>query len=240
MAGEHLILTDEQGEKQQDDMFARLSQIARPMDAPAKKKKRIVSKARLLKKNPDRKSSFFFKPSASFDAEIRQHQEAVKPKKLKHADREITARARKLRNELPPVLAQNIDEVRELFLTEIAPRTLAAQTGTMQARTVAQRLLKGEVGAQPFVQFERMVEVGAQIQMAKFVTRYMGLPAREWRNILEALNPKQQQPREVLFMNQPPTQQGPLQAPQPPKSDPSAPPSNLRMRRRVRDEEGSK
>lgn len=236
MAGEHLILTDEEGEKQQDDMFARLSQIARPIGEVPKKKKRVqVSKAKLLKKNPDRKSAFFFRPSASFDAEIRQQQEAAKPKKLKHADREIVQRTRKLRRELPPVLSQNIDEVRELFLQQIAPLTLAAQTGTVQARTVAQRLLKTEIGSQPFVQFERMVEVGTQIQMAKFVAKYMGLPAREWRNILEAISPKNTQPREVLFM---PSQapQGSMQAPQPPK--PTAP-SNLRMRRRIKNEEGS-
>lgn len=234
MAGEHLILTDEKGEKQQDDMLARLSQIARPIDEPAakKKKKRVVSKTRMLQKNPNRKSSFFFRPSESFDAEIRKQQEAVKPKKLKHADREIVQRTRKLRREMPPVLSQNIDEVRELFLQQIAPLTLAAQSGTMQARTVAQRLLKTEIGSQPFVQFERMVEVGAQIQMAKFVAKYMGLPAREWRSILESIAPKQQQPREILFVpgQQP---QGPLQAPQPPQKQPT-PPSNLKMRRRVR------
>lgn len=234
MAGEHLILTDEKGEKAQDDMFARLSQIAHAVDAPIKKKKKIPKPGKMLKRNPNRTSSFIFKPTQSFDAEIAQRVQEAKPKKLMHADREIAKRTRQYRLELPPVLSKNIDEVREMFLQHVAPLTLAAQTGTLQARTVAQRLLKTEIGSQPFTQFERMVEVGAQIQMAKFVARYMGLPAREWRNILEVLTPKQQ-PREVLFMNQPP-QQGPLQAPQPPKK-PTAP-TNLRMRRRVRDDEG--
>jgi len=235
MAGEHLILTDEAGEQQQDEMFARLSQIAKPLnDDGRKRKKQIKSSGSIMKRNSDRPSSFFFKPSESFDAIIERNKQAAKPKKLKHADDDITKRTRKMRKELPPVLLQNIDDVREMFLQQIAPKTFAAQTGTLQARTVAQRLLKTDVDAKPFVQFERMVEVGMQIQMAKFVTKYMGLPAREWRNVLEALTPKQNTPREVLFMNQPPVAGQQQPAPNAQTKNPT-PPSQLKTRRRIRD-----
>lgn len=236
MAGEHLILTDEAGETKQDDMFARLAQIARAIPEDRKKKK-VFKTGKLLKRNPNRKSTFLFKPSQSFVTEVTGMVANSKPKKLVHADKEIVERTKEYRKELPPILAKNIDDVREMFLQQVAPLTLAAQAGTLQARTVAQRLLKTEIGSEPFVQFERMVEVGARIQMAKFVASYMGLPVREWRSILEVLAPKQQ-PREIMFMNGNSNPNGQAQPAAPKLPTPKSSKPNLRIRRRVRNGEG--
>lgn len=235
MAGEHLILTDEAAEAEQDALLSSLTTIA--YATPNKAKRAIVrqrtkkvpgAKSVILQRNLDRPSQFFFKPSPSFAAEIEQTKKAMRPKKLTPADKETIERTKVYAEELPPILEGNINSVREFFLNEIAPLTLAAQAGTLQAKDVAQRLLKTEIGNQPFAQFERMVDVASQIRMAKYVAKYLKLPATAWKDIIDVLIPKHQsQPREVVFMGQP----HPTQPPAPEEQRPTRP-SRLKTRRR--------
>lgn len=249
MAGEHLILTDEAAENEQDAMLSALTTIAYatpksaldaddvPTPKAQVKKKKVVPKgspSKILYLNPDKPSRFIFKIDPSFAQELTAAKKQMKPKRMTHTDKDTVARTKQYATELPPTLAANILSVREFFLSEIAPLTLGAVGGTSQAKDVAQRLLNTEVRNEPFAQFERMVDAAAQIKMAKYIAKYLKLPATYWKEIRDVLNPKQSGQKEVMFFGNPgpnghPT--APASAPADPTPRPSRRP-NSRLRQR--------
>ena len=118
-----------------------------------------------------------------------------------HIDAEVEERLVGFREELAPELAAKIAQVREFFLTEVAPLTMASSGGAIQSREVVQRLLGTPVDEAIFSRFENMVNRAATLKMAAFVAKYFGLAKEdiaalignapqqdnEYKNIMAAL-----------------------------------------------------
>jgi len=123
-----------------------------------------------------RKSRFWFTLNTD-DAAVQKMQEATVVAAAKQPiDAEVERRLALYRKEAPGQLQTKIAEIREFFLTEIAPRTLASSGGTIQATEVVQRLLETEVDQSIMSRFENMVNRAATLKLANFVLKYFDLP----------------------------------------------------------------
>lgn len=203
MAVNHLLLTDTKKEDEADDLLASLTSIAYKTPQPEVEEK-VKEPKKKLKKKPVKENRFFYNPTLSFDDEItRRKRKKGKPNEtaVTLLDREVEDRRKTYAKELPTALVDNIENVREFFLQEIGPLALAAQAGTTQAGQVLQRTLNTELNEIPFVQFEHMVRKASAIKMARFVAKYLDLPARTVEELLRTVQPPQ--PKEVMFMSNP-------------------------------------
>jgi hypothetical protein len=122
-----------------------------------------------------RHSRFWFRLE-TVSEETAKRKAQFKPKELEHIDSAVTSRLKSFKREIPGELRSKIDEVREFFLTEIAPRTMASSGGTIQAKDVAERMFKTEVDSALFSRFDNMVNRAATIRVAQFVLSYFNLP----------------------------------------------------------------
>ena len=111
---------------------------------------------------------------------------SVAPKKIEHVDQVVEDRLLTYRKEMPSILGSHIDLIREFFLTEIAPLTMASSGGALQSREVASRLLGTEIDSAIFSKFENMVSRAATLKMASFVIKYFDLPQESLSSILGA------------------------------------------------------
>lgn len=191
----HLLLTDVKQEEQDDELLASLTNIAYATPVQP------VEQQKEQQEKQTRKSRFFFTPTESFSAEVNKSKKASKKTHtaLTVLDEEVETRQKTYSKELHAALKLNIESVREFFLNEIGPLTLAAQAGTVQASQVMQRVLNTEIDGQAFMQFERMVGKASTIKMARFIAKYLNLPVRTVEELLQVIQPPA--PKEVLFMN---------------------------------------
>jgi hypothetical protein len=137
-----------------------------------------------------RKSQFFFRLSRSFADEVEAKKKVFVPKQMVHIDAEVERRLKSYKQQVPSELAYNIDQVREFFLQEIAPITMAVGAGTSQALEVVRRLVKSDVDGTQFEKFERMTALAVDIKMARFIARALGLTKVEATEILQAMKPR--------------------------------------------------
>lgn len=177
-----LVIASEEEMDAADNMLASLSDIAYST-APAK--------AQVVQSK--RKSRFFFRLSKSFSEEVAERKQSFTPKQMTHVDAEVGKRLKEYRLEIPAELADNIDSVREFFLREIAPVTLATGAGATQAREVVKRLVGSDVDGTQFEKFERMMSHAVDIKMARYVARMLGLTKVEAVEILQLMKPRQPQ-----------------------------------------------
>lgn len=163
----------------EDALLASLTDIAYSTVAPKPTKQTKV-----------RKSRFFFRLSKSFADELEAKKQEFVPKQLQHVDAEVEKRLKSYKQQVPAELAHNIDRVREFFLQEIAPVTMAAGAGANQALEVVRRLVKSDIDGTQFEKFERMMALAVDIKMARFVARELGMTKKEAEGILQAMKPR--------------------------------------------------
>jgi len=174
------VLSTHAEQEAADELLAALSDIAY-----------ASPEVELIKKSGKHKSKFFFQLDPSFSQATRLRAKTFKKKKIAHIDDHIIKRLKAYRKEVPDLLEPNITKVREFFLKEIAPRTLAGGPGMLQARDVVQRLLNTEIDGTQFDKFERMSHAAVSMVMAKFVAHYYGLPIDAATKILIDIAPRQ-------------------------------------------------
>lgn len=136
-----------------------------------------ASLSRLAYSVPDKKnrrSRFWFK----LDQPAAVPAETMKPKVLEHIDSEIINRLAIYKGTSPAMFQGNIEAVREFFLNEVAPRTIAASGGTIQAAEVLKRLLDTEIDESTAQRFAQMVSRAATLTMGRFVASYFNLPEK--------------------------------------------------------------
>ena len=127
------------------------------------------------RKTTNRSSRFWFKVETTQQLVTKKKQDLA-PKAIEHIDAEVEERLKTYEIELTPTLKSKIEEVREFFLTEIAPLTLASSGGTIQSKEVIQRMLDTEVDTAIIGRFDNMVNRAATLKLALFVLKYFGLP----------------------------------------------------------------
>lgn len=184
MTPNNLVPVDDGDFDNADNLLSSLTDIAY---SPTKAPKAPSTRAKT------RRSRFFFRLTPSFSAQLDKKKKEFAPTQLTHVDAEVDKRVRAYRLHMPAELSFNIDAVREFFLNEIAPITLAAGAGATQAREVVKRLVKSDIDGTQFEKFEVMMAKAVDIKMARFVARQLGLTKTEAVQILEAMKPRQPQ-----------------------------------------------
>lgn len=181
------------------------------------------------------RSRFFFVPTESIDIAIKKRKKQFEKPKLHHVDDQIQRRLKKYKTEVPKKLKGNIDSVREFFLTEIAPRTVAMDAAIAQARGVVGGLLHTEVDATVFARFERMVNSAVDMKMASFVAKHFKLTHEDATKLLADLNFRPQ--HMSLFGGAPPPPAQPAAPRKRGRSHSTTPVMTRPMKRRKKHEE---
>ena len=133
--------------------------------------------------NRTRNSRFWFRIETTKEM-VEVKKEVMVKKALTNIDQEVESRLVGYRKELSPELKTNIEKVREFFLTEVAPLTLASSAGSIQSQQVVQRLLDSDVDSQIFARFDNMVNRAATLKMANFVASYFGLDSSSIQSLI--------------------------------------------------------
>lgn len=151
-----------------------------------------------------RKSRFWFRMVDTDDVAktVSRNKKLMSKKTVEHVDQSVEDRLSTYKKEMPPKLKSNIDAVREFFLTEIAPLTMASSGGAIQSRAVASRLVDSEIDSAIFSRFENMVNRASTLKMAMFVLKYFGLPEDQLSSILglhnQAVTPIEAEVKAIL------------------------------------------
>src|SRR6185437_11219069 len=176
------LLNRNKDEAAQQALLAAITNLGTPLD---KKPKKQRSKDSWTKVGEGRRSRFFYTPTTSFQEEVEHRKQIAEPKEIELVDQQVEERLKTYEEELPPKLDHNIIKVREFWLKEIAPLTLAAQSGSAQAQDVVQRTLNAPVDQMPFRKFQLMIEHATTIKMAQYIAKYLGIPTSKVRELLD-------------------------------------------------------
>jgi len=156
----------------EDALMAALTNLAYSSKEDLAKK---VKPPKIKKPKGSRSSKFWFTMS-TVEIEVEEQKQKMLPQALEHIDANVAARLKKYKTELSPELKSNIETVREFFLTELAPLTIATNGGVTQAKEVVQRLLDTEVDPSLLDKFNNMANRAAVMRLALFVVEYFKLP----------------------------------------------------------------
>lgn len=205
-------LMTKQQEDEADSLLLAITNIAKPLteetsslknlnssnDASDAKRLNTINSLGIASSNiPSRRSRFFFQPTQSFNEELEDRKKISRPREVEIADAAIEARRKTYQEELPSALDSNIEKVREFWLREIAPLTLAAQSGSSQAKDIVQRILDVEIDNIPFMKFQRMLETASTIKMAEYIAKYIKINKSYVPSLADSTQPK----KEVLVVN---------------------------------------
>jgi hypothetical protein len=181
-----------------DSLLAAVMTIGRPLREVPKKKKNLVNQ-QWKTETKFKNSRFFYRPTQSLDDELEHRKQIATPKELDLVDQQVIDRSETYGKELPQKLDKNIEKVREFWLKNVAPLTLAAQAGSSQARDVVQRTLGAPIDGTPFLKFQKMLEQGLTIKMATYLVTYLGIPRTQVNDLIDSITPK----KEVMVIGPP-------------------------------------
>lgn len=178
--------------------------IGKTAAAQAMEDQLAISLSRLASpaaKRQGRTSRFWFKVpesrapkrKTSIEVDIEKMRSDMLPRELEHIDSQVIDRLTEYKLESPAMYQSHIEEVREFFLKEIAPRTISAPGGAMQATEVLKRLLDTDVDESTVARFQNMLNRATTLKMAEFVATYFGLSKEHIPSIIGS-RPEQQQP----------------------------------------------
>ena len=161
-----------------DDLHLALSEAATSTPNPTQQTKR--------------KSKFFFTSAKSiFNQEMETRADQFKPKVLEHIDELVVNRSNEYLKELPKSLEDNISNIREFFLKELSPLTLALNAGANQASAVVNMAVGVNIEPSVIAMFERMYAKGINIKMSNYIAEYLSLPKSDALILLQSIAPVQ-------------------------------------------------
>lgn len=172
-------------EAKRQDKF--LSQISRIAYLPKEKKQ---NQAKSIKSESKYTSRFFFHVDDKDELSIIEESVTAKPKE-EPINVEILKRSDTYAKELPSSLKESIVKIREFFLKEIAPKSLALQGGLAQAKAVIEQQI-GEVDASEMVWAEKFAAHSSKLRVLRFIKTLFQLTDAEAEKVYElACLPKQ-------------------------------------------------
>jgi hypothetical protein len=173
-----------------DSLLAAVMSLGHATGKPQKKEKVLVGQAWRTQSN--KSSRFFYRPTKSLDEELEHRKKIAEPRAIDLVDEQVAARTKTYTQELPQKLDKNIAKVREFWLKNVAPLTLAAQAGSDQAKDVVQRSLGAPIDNMPFMKFQRMLEQGLTIKMANYLVTYLGIPRNQVAELIDSIATKKE------------------------------------------------
>ena len=170
-------------EAKRQDKF--LSQISRIAYVPNKK-----SVASPVKSDSKYKSRFFFHVDDKDELSVIEDSVHAKPKE-EPINIEILKRSDAYSKELPASLKSAITQIREFFLKEIAPKSIALQGGLAQAKAVIEQQV-GEVDASEMAWAEKFAVHSAKLRVLRFIKELFELTNEEAEKLYDmSFNTKQ-------------------------------------------------
>lgn len=136
--------------------------------------------------NPLR-SRFIFKLRGPSDEEVRRKELTERPE-LPRSTKEVDDRSESYSVELPGLMEDRLNKIREFMLQELAPRMLAAQAGITQARYVVDRVAGAQMDDSTEHFFNQLMVKAANLRMCKFIAEYFGLQVEEVEGLLKQLD----------------------------------------------------
>ena len=171
-------------EAKRQDKF--LSQISRIAYVPNKDKQ----KSSPVKSDSKYKSRFFFHVDDKDELSVIEDSVKAKPKE-EPINIEILKRSDSYAKELPNSLKDSITQIREFFLREIAPKSLALQSGLAQAKAVVEQQV-GEVDASEMVWAEKFAVHSSKLRVLRFIKELFELTDEEAEKLYDmSFNVKQ-------------------------------------------------
>lgn len=128
------------------------------------------------------RSRFFFRVDKEDTINIREEDVPVNSDLVKATD--------DAQSSLPARMAPLVNDVRDFFVNELAPLTLAGITGAQQARAALAEVLGVEVDATTEVKFRSLLARAIDIKLASYVKNYMNLSEDEATLLLDTLKPR--------------------------------------------------
>lgn len=162
--------------KQQDNVLSRISQIAY---LPKDKQK----KAQAVQSDSKYTSRFFFHVDDKDELSIIEESVKAKPKE-EPINIEILKRSDAYAKELPVSLKDAIVKIREFFLKEIAPKSIALQSGLVQAKAVIEHQV-GEIDASEIAWAEKFAAQSSKLRVLRFIKELFQLTDEEAEKVYE-------------------------------------------------------
>lgn len=154
------------------DVSSALSDMAGPVSA----------KAQVVESDGSRKSRFFFKLGV---LQVDTYRDAVTMPRTDEPDIGVE----EIQASLPKSVSTEAESVREFFVRELAPKILAASAGSMEAHTALAKALGADVDLTLDSKFQRLIRQAAEIQMMRFIQKYMHMSDEDAQQLLPALAP---------------------------------------------------
>lgn len=174
-------MTKEESEKR-DKFLSQISRIARPVSKE--------NKVNPVKSDSKYKSRFFFKVTDVDEISIIESSVHAKSQE-EPINTEIVHRSDKYAKELPSELRSSITKIREFFLKEIAPKSIALQGGLAQAKSVIEHQV-GEVDAPEMIWAEKFAAHSAKLRVLRFIKELFDLTDDEAEKLYDmTCSPKQ-------------------------------------------------
>ena len=171
-------------EAKRQDKF--LSQISRIAYVPEKDKR----KPSPVKSDSKYKSRFFFHVDDKDELSVIEASVKAKPKE-EPINIEILKRSDQYAKELPASLRDAITQIREFFLKEIAPKSIALQGGLAQAKAVIEQQV-GEVDASEMSWAEKFAVHSSKLRVLRFIKELFELTNEEAEKVYDmSFNTKQ-------------------------------------------------
>lgn len=159
----------------------------------------VASTTRRKEEPAARRSRFFFTLDEPPPVEVPDEQQPV--------NEAVVLAINSTKDSLPKSLVPLVDKVRDFFLRELAPLTLAGVTGAQQARTVLSDALETEVDSATEAKFRAMLVKATDLKLLAFVKDYMGLTDRQAQLLYDSIRPAN--PANIVL----PLNRGPNEAP---------------------------
>jgi hypothetical protein len=190
----------------EDALTISLSRLASPVEKAHGRRSRFWFKIKDIPAQPNHKGKASRtavqggKSKKEDGLDIDEIKRSMLPKEMEHIDSQIVDRLDGYKAESPDIYQSHIIAVREFFLKEVAPRTLAASGGTMQATEVIRRLLDTDVDESTVARFQNMLNRATTLKMAEFIVEYFGLPREHLMSIIGSRPPEQPAPTATQLM----------------------------------------
>ncbi len=176
------ILADEEAIEAQDKFFDRLSHLAYAVPSD-KKKQPVVEPASKYK------SKFFHHVDEQNEIEVLEDISTTE-KSLPDANSTIAKRSDEYAKELPKYIQDDLSKTRELFLTALAPKAFALQTGLNQAIKIIEEQVN-EIDTSTLSFCQRACSEALKLKVIRFIQEYMQLSNEDTETLTELLLKKQ-------------------------------------------------
>lgn len=131
-------------------------------------------------------SSFFFSLKDEYLEQERMRR-MTEVKVLPSSTKAVVDASKELEKILPSRLEPNIEEVRDFFLHDLGPKTLASMSGLDEACAIIEQITGASVDRNTVDSFRRIMVQGSRLKMVQFVSKYLDLSEQSIKDLMTSV-----------------------------------------------------